>query len=93
MDNLDNNIFQENIKNLDKSHVWLKRSYNKAMKIDLEKKITTDEFDIMENLTSRYSRAVDFILNKVFRSIDAVDLEYSGSVIDLRKQSRKTGTD
>ncbi len=46
-------------------------------------------FDILENLTSRYSRVIDLIISKVFRSIDAVELEDSGTLIDVINRAEK----
>ena len=43
----------------------------------------------MENLTSRYSRTIDLIVNKVFRSIDYVELEDSGTLIDVVNRAEK----
>ncbi len=49
------------------------------------------DIDIMENLTSRYSRAVDLIISKIFRSIDAVELEESGTILDIVNRAEKRG--
>ena len=44
---------------------------------------------MMENLTSRFSRTIDLIVNKVFRSIDYVELEDSGTLIDVVNRAEK----
>jgi len=89
MDNLNKKILKENIKGLDKSLKWLKRSYEKSLQINFKKSLSEEEFDIMENLTSRYSRVIDLIINKLFRSIDAVELEDSGTLIDVINRAEK----
>ena len=89
MENLNNKILKENIQSLDKSLNWLKRSYEKSLKVDFKNALSEDEFDILENLTSRYSRTIDLIINKIFRSIDAVELEDSGTLIDVINRAEK----
>ena len=89
MANDDNEILVENLMSLEKSLNWLKRSYEKSLRIDLKQGMSKEEFDIMENLTSRYSRTIDLIISKIFRSIDAVEFEDSGTLIDVVNRAEK----
>jgi uncharacterized protein YutE (UPF0331/DUF86 family) len=57
----------------------------------VKEQYTEDEFDEFENLTSRYARMLDVILNKVFRSIDAVELEDGGTLLDVVNRAEKRG--
>jgi len=91
MENLNVQILIENLESLEKSLNWLKRSYEKSIKVNLKSALSEEEFDIMENLTSRYSRAVDLIISKIFRSIDAVELEDAGTLIDVVNRAEKRG--
>ena len=91
MKNLNIQILIENLESLEKSLNWLKRSYEKSKKINLKSTLSEDEFDTMENLTSRYSRTVDLIISKIFRSIDAVELEDAGTLIDVVNRAEKRG--
>jgi uncharacterized protein YutE (UPF0331/DUF86 family) len=85
-------ILIQNLESLGKSVFWLKRSLTKAQEIDLKQpELTEDQFDTMENLTSRYARTVDMIIGRVFRSIDAVELEDSGTLIDVVNRAEKRG--
>jgi uncharacterized protein YutE (UPF0331/DUF86 family) len=52
---------------------------------------TEEEFDDFENLVSRYARMLDVILNKVFRSIDAIELEDGGTLLDVVNRAEKRG--
>ena len=83
MENLNNKILIENLNSLEKSLTWLKRSYEYSISINLKQSMSKEDFDILENLTSRYSRTIDLIINKIFRSIDAVEFEASGTLIDV----------
>ena len=91
MENLNVQILIENLESLEKSLNWLKRSYEKSIKVNFKSALSEEEFDIMENLTSRYSRAVDLIISKLFRSIDAVELEESGTILDVVNRAEKRG--
>ena len=46
---------------------------------------------LAENLVGRYARTIDVIVNKVFRSIDAVELEDGGTMIDVANRAEKRG--
>ncbi len=91
MEDLNIKILIENIKSMDKSLKWLKRSYQKSLNVDFKGVLSEEEFDIMENLTSRYSRAIDLIISRIFRSIDAVELEDSGTLLDVVNRAEKRG--
>jgi hypothetical protein len=48
-----------------------------------------DEFDSFENLCSRFSRTIDFLVRKMFRAIDAVEFENQGTLIDTVNNAHK----
>jgi len=81
----------ETVKILEDSLRWLKRSYDKCQKIGVKKEYSDDEFDAFETLTSRYARTADILIYKVFRSIDAVEFENHGSLIDILNRAHKRG--
>jgi hypothetical protein len=45
------------------------------------KALASADFDAFESLTSRYARVTDMILQKLFRCLDAVELEDSGTLL------------
>ncbi len=45
----------------------------------------------LENLTSRFARLSDILTQKVFRLIDQIELEPSGSTIDTLNRAAKRG--
>ena len=59
------------------------------MPIGTKDSYSEDEFDDFENLVGRYARSIDVIMNKVFRSIDAVELEDGGTMIDVVNRAEK----
>lgn len=76
---------------LEDSLRWLKRSYEICRKIGVKKDYADDELDAFETLTSRYARTADIIIYKVFRSIDAVEFENHGSLIDVLNRAHRRG--
>ncbi|WP_010257084.1 HepT-like ribonuclease domain-containing protein [Treponema primitia] len=80
-----------NLENLAASLNWLRRSFTSCDKIGIKTTYTEDEFDQFENLSSRYARTTDLLINKILRSIDAVELVDSGSVIDAANHAEKRG--
>jgi hypothetical protein len=84
-------VLQVNLDNLSSSLVWLRRSYGHCSLIGIKKEYTEDEFDQFEILTSRYARTTDLIVNKVLRSIDAVEFIDGGTIIDAANRAEKNG--
>ena len=75
-----------------KEKIWysVKRFCMKNLyKLILKNSLSEEEFDIVGNLTTRNSRVIDLIINKLFRSIDAVEPEDSGTLIINRAEKRE----
>ena len=85
------NILRENIYALNLSADWVKRSYDQTYLIVQKKEYSADEFDKLENLASRYARTTDMLVNKVLRSIDTVEFEDIGTIIDIINRAEKRG--
>jgi uncharacterized protein YutE (UPF0331/DUF86 family) len=84
-------VLLENLEGMRKSVMWLKRSHTRCSGIGVKEHYTEDEFDDFENLASRYARMLDVILNKVLRSIDAIELEDGGTLLDVVNRAEKRG--
>jgi hypothetical protein len=84
-------VLDVNLKGLSSSLAWLNRSYERCIAIGIKAEYAEDEFDQFENLTSRYSRTVDLLINKVLRSIDTVEFYDGGSIIDAANRAEKRG--
>ena len=78
-----------NLQSLQDMSDWLTRAYKTCSKIPLKSKFTPEEFDAFEVLTSRFARTIDLLINKVFRSIDQVELEPQATIIDVINRAHK----
>jgi len=79
------------LKQFNEAIYWLKRSYNKCLKIGIKHNYSEDELDVLETLASRFGRTCDMLIHKVFRSIDKVELEEGGTLIDVVNRAEKRG--
>jgi len=84
-------VLQEFLEQMQESLKWLRRSYDQCKAIGVKENYTEDEFDKLENLCSRFARSIDLIVNKVFRSLDKVELEDGGTLIDVVNRAEKRG--
>jgi len=91
MNNLHLEALQENINKLNLSAEWVRRSYEQTKTIKPKDSYSHEEFDKLENLTSRYARTTDMLVNKTLRSIDIVELEDIGTIIDMMNRAEKRG--
>ena len=56
-----------------------------------KRELTIGEKESCEALTSRFARLCDFLFQRVFRSIDAIELQDEGSGIDRLNRMEKRG--
>ncbi|GHV89455.1 hypothetical protein AGMMS50267_18150 [Spirochaetia bacterium] len=91
MNDLHINVLWENINALNLSADWVKRSYEQTKNIGQKDTYSAEEFDKLEVLTSRYARTTDMLVNKVLRSIDTVESEDIGTIIDIMNRAAKRG--
>lgn len=86
---MNNENLLQNRQLLEKQIFWLKHSINEARKIGLKERYSVAEFDIYENLCSRFARMIDFLVRKVYRSIDDAEFEAQGTLIDVVNRAHK----
>ncbi len=68
------------------------KSTEKSKRLLAEAKVRTlsdDDRETFESLTSRYSRALDFLTQKLLRTIDRIELTDEGSVLDRVNRFKK----
>lgn len=79
----------ENRRLLEKQLFWLTHSFDEVEKIGLKQHYAVNQFDAYENLCSRFGRMIDFLVRKMFRSIDDVEFEQQGTLIDVVNRAHK----
>lgn len=70
---------------------WLARSHDRCRRIALGQTLAAEDFDAFENLTSRFARVVDILIHKVYRAMDAVEMETGGTLLDVVNRAHKRG--
>ena len=76
---------------LQKQLAWLRLSCSECKIITIKENYTIDEFGKFEILCSRYSRGIDFLVRKIFRTIDAYEFENQGTLVDVVNNAHKRG--
>ena len=76
---------------LEKQLQWLEISYKQCSNIQIKKEYTVDEFGNFETLCSRYSRSIDFLIRKIFRTLDEYEFENQGTLVDVVNNAHKRG--
>ncbi|OAI07553.1 hypothetical protein [Methylomonas methanica] len=84
-------ILLKNIQALKNQFSWLERSYLICQHIPSGRDYSPEEMDALETLCSRFARSIDYLIRKVFRSIDGVELENQGTLIDVVNNAEKRG--
>jgi uncharacterized protein YutE (UPF0331/DUF86 family) len=76
---------------LEKQLFWIEISFNECKKIGKKSHYDVDEFGKFETLCSRFSRGIDFLIRKIFRTIDEYEFENQGTLIDVVNNAHKRG--
>ena len=76
---------------LRKQLTWLKLSCSECQIISIKENYTINEFGKFEILCSRYSRGIDFLIRKIFRTIDEYEFENQGTLVDVVNNAHKRG--
>ena len=84
-------LLKETLSRMDDAAKWLERSRGICQKIGIKESYEDGEYDAFETLTSRFARASDMLLQKVFRAIDRVELEEGGTLLDVLNRAEKRG--
>lgn len=84
-------LLRESLVRLAEAERWLRRSHAQCSQIAISSPLSDPEFDAFETLTSRFARVSDMVLQKVFRSIDRLELEDGGTLLDVLNRAEKRG--
>jgi len=74
---------------LEKQLQWIQISYDECKGIGIKQKYSIEEFGKFETLCSRYSRGIDFLIRKIFRTLDEYEFENQGTLIDVVNNAHK----
>ncbi|HSR18328.1 MAG TPA: hypothetical protein VLM39_09595 [Ignavibacteriaceae bacterium] len=88
---MSNEILKRNIDALKKQLNWLDRSFGICKSVGIKQNYTAEEFDNFETLAGRFARSLDFLIRKVLRSIDDIEFETQGTLIDTVNNAQKRG--
>ena len=69
----------------------LSESHRKCSARGIQSDYSEDDLEKFESLTSRFSRASDLLVQKIFGLLDALESEDRGSVIDRINRAEKRG--
>ncbi len=84
-------LFFETMEQMEDALFWLNRSYGICEKIGVKDHYQPEEFDAFETLTARFSRFSDMLIQKVFRTIERIEFEKEGSLLDVLNRAHKRG--
>ena len=76
---------------LEKQLFWIETSFYECSIIGIKSDYSVDEFGKFEILCSRYSRGIDFLIRKIFRTLDEYEFENQGTLIDVVNNAHKRG--
>lgn len=76
---------------LEKQLAWIQLSCDECKVIQTKEHYTIEEFGKLEILCSRYSRGIDFLIRKIFRTIDEFEFENQGTLVDVVNNAHKRG--
>ena len=74
---------------LRKQLAWIEISYQQCETIGLKKSYSFEAFGRFETLCSRYSRGIDFLIRKIFRTLDEYEFENQGTLVDVVNNAHK----
>ncbi|BAP54751.1 hypothetical protein THII_0454 [Thioploca ingrica] len=84
-------LLQAELELMDKAREHLRYSYERCQAIVGKASYTLEELEHFESLTSRFARLSDLLIQKLFRLIDQLDLDESGTIRDRINRAEKKG--
>jgi len=85
-------ILEQNLLELAEARKHLEYSFQQVKDLgDLSKGTGEPQLESVEAFTSRFSRSVDLLVNKVLRSLDRIELQAQGTLLDVVNRAEKRG--
>ncbi len=82
---------QAELQELYKARDVLHYSYAKCAHVPIDSSMDPEQMESFEALTSRFARLSDIMTQKIFRYLDSIDLEESGTTRDRINRADKRG--
>jgi len=82
---------QAALKDMEKTAIWLRQSWDRCRVIPAAEAGSEANAEAVEAFMSRFARTVDLLTNKVLRALDLVELEPSGSLLDVLNRAERRG--
>jgi hypothetical protein len=76
---------------LEKQRFWLDYSIRECREIGIRPHYDPEQFGKFETLCARYARGIDFLVRKLYRTIDLFEFENQGTLIDVVNRAHKRG--
>ena len=86
-------VFVKNLNDFKKCLYWLEKAQEKVRNISVKnfQDLNEEDLEKIEVLFSRFSRAVDMLINRILRGIDILELEDVGTKLDIVIRAEKRG--
>lgn len=91
MTELERQLLSKQFKALNSAAEILRTSFEKCRIIGIGPGLDDDQMETLEALTARFARLSDMIIQQIFRGIDVLDLEDTGTVRDRINRAEKKG--
>ncbi len=84
-------LLEHDLKILHDAREVLEYSFNKCRRIGIKETYEPEELESFESFTGRFARLSDILIQKLFRLVDELDLDSSGTVRDRINRAEKKG--
>ena len=91
MNSVWNDLLDKQVRELTDAAAILGYSYEKCLAVGVRANLSQDQLESFEALTARFARLSDLVIQKVWRTISALELEDSGTVRDRINRAEKWG--
>ena len=84
-------LIKEELADLELAAAHLGYSLERCQNLMGQEDISPEQLERLESLTSRFARLADLLIQRIFRLIDDVELEGSGTILDRLYRAEKRG--
>lgn len=84
-------LLKEELADLELAAAHLGYSLERCQNLMGQEDISPEQLERLESLTSRFARLADLLIQRIFRLIDDVELEGSGTILDRLYRAEKRG--